>query len=153
MEFTISKKAKNFTLALMGSGLLLTVIGLGMSMGDHHFKTKLLTNGLINSFYFFGIALGALFFLALQYATETGWYASVKRVIEAVAGFLPYGTGLLAIVLLVITLMDGAHIYQWMEPSTTEPLSEHYDKIIDGKSAYLNKVFFWIRTLIYLSAY
>lgn len=153
MEFTISKKAKNFTLALMGSGLLLTVIGLGMSMGDHHFKTKLLTNGLINSFYFFGIALGALFFLALQYATETGWYASVKRVIEAVAGFLPYGTGLLAIVLLIITLMDGAHIYQWMNPLTTDPLSDHYDKIIEGKSAYLNKIFFWIRTVIYLAAY
>jgi hypothetical protein len=153
MEFTLSKKAKNLTLALMGSGLLLTVIGLVMSMGDHHFKTRLLTNGLINSFYFFGIALGALFFLALQYATETGWYASVKRIIEAVAGFLPYGAGLLAIVLIVITLMDGAHIYQWMDPSTTDPASHHYDKIIDGKSAYLNKVFFWIRTVVYLTVY
>ena len=153
MEFTVSKKAKNLTLALMGSGLLLTVIGLVMSMGDHHFKTRLLTNGLINSFYFFGIALGALFFLALQYATETGWYASVKRIIEAVAGFLPYGAGLLAVVLIVITLMDGAHIYQWMDPSTTDPSSHHYDKIIDGKSAYLNKVFFWIRTVVYLAVY
>jgi type IV secretory pathway VirB2 component (pilin) len=62
------------------------------------------------------MGLGALFFLALAYATETGWYASVKRIIEAVAGYLPYGMGLMGLVLLIITLMDGAHVYQWMDP-------------------------------------
>ena len=56
------------------------------------------------------MGLGALFFLALAYATETGWYASVKRIIEAVAGYLPYGMGLMGLVLLIITFMDGARI-------------------------------------------
>ena len=103
MEFSISKKAKTVTTALMGVGLLFTAIGIFTSMSDHHFATRLLVNGLVNSFFFFALGLGALFFLALQYATETGWYASVKRIIEAVAGFLPYGMGLLALTLLTIT--------------------------------------------------
>jgi hypothetical protein len=153
MEFSISKKAKTLTMTLMGVGVLFTAIGVFTSMSDHHFATRLLANGLVNSFFFFALGLGALFFLALQYATETGWYASVKRIIEAVAGFLPYGMGLLAVTLLIITLKDGAHIYGWMDPASVDPKSHHYDEIIAGKSAYLNKGFFWIRTLVYMGTY
>ena len=148
MEFQINKKAKNLVLGLIATGLLLSFIGVFMGIGDEHFKTRLLTNGLINGFFFFALGLGALFFLALAYATETGWYASVKRVIEAVAGFLPTGMAFFAFVLLLITFMDGAHIYIWMDPETVAN-----DQIIQGKSAYLNKPFFWIRTLIYFAVY
>ncbi|MFN5030640.1 MAG: quinol:cytochrome C oxidoreductase [Flavobacteriia bacterium] len=153
MEFSISNNAKRLTLILIGAGTLLTLVGLFTTMGDHHFKTRLLANGLINGFFFFALGLGALFFLALQYATETGWYASVKRVIEAVAGFLPYGMGILGLVLLTLTFMDGAHIYSWMDPEMTNPKSHHYDEIIAGKAPYLNKLFFWIRTLAYFGVY
>ena len=147
MEFQITKKARNLTMILMGAGLLLTIIGLALGIGDDHFSTRLMANGLIDGFFFFSLGLGALFFLALQYATETGWYASIKRVIEAVAGFLPYGIGILGLVLLTITFMHGAHIYIWMDPEMTDPASHHYDKIIEGKSAYLNPIFFWIITI------
>lgn len=148
MEFQINAKAKRLVYALIGIGLLLTILGIATGMGDHHFKTRLLTNGLINGFFFFALGLGALFFLALQYATETGWYASVKRVIEAVAGFLPYGMGFFGLVLLTITLMDGAHIYIWMDSEVVK-----HDEIIQGKSAYLNPLFFWIRTAVYFTTY
>jgi len=153
MEFTIPARAKKITLSLIVVGAALAIIGVATSMDDHHFMTRLLTNGLINAFFFFAIALGALFFLALQYATETGWYASVKRVIEGIAGVLPYGMGLLGVILLTITIMDGAHIYIWMDPETTNPASHHYDEIIEGKAPYLNKIFFWIRTLVYFATY
>ena len=148
MEFTITKKAKSVTMLLIAVGLLLTIIGVVMGMKDDHFLTRLLSNGLINGFFFFALGLGALFFLSLQYATETGWYASVKRVIEAVAGYLPYGIGLFGLVLLIITFMDGAHIYIWMDPETVAN-----DEIIKEKSAYLNIPFFWIRTLVYFACY
>lgn len=153
MEFSTPNKAKKITLSLIIFGSALAGVGIITGMSDHHFLTRILTNGLINAFFFFAIALGALFFLALQYATETGWYASVKRVIEGVAGFLPYGMGLLGVILLVITFLDGAHIYTWMDPETTNPASHHYDSIIEGKSPYLNKIFFWIRTIAYLATY
>ena len=153
MEFTIPTRAKKITLSLILIGVALAVIGVATGFDDHQFTTRLLTNGLINAFFFFAIALGALFFLALQYANETGWYASVKRVIEGIAGVLPYGMGFLALILLIITFLDGAHIYVWMDPETTNPASHHYDAIIEGKKPYLNKVFFWIRTIVYLVTY
>ena len=148
MEFQITQKAKRNIYLLLGIGLVLTLIGVVTGMDSHHFATRLLTNGLIDTFFFFAMGLGALFFLALAYATETGWYASVKRIIEAVAGYLPYGMGLMGLVLLIITLMDGAHVYQWMDPEVVA-----HDDIIKGKTAYLNPIFFWIRTLIYFAVY
>jgi hypothetical protein len=148
MEFKITKAAKNTILYVVLAGLLLLITGLVLGYKDPHFVTRLLTNGLINGFFFFALGLGALFFLALNYATESGWYASVKRVIEAVAGFLPYGMGLLGLFLLIITLLDGAHIYIWMDNEVVK-----HDEIIQGKTAYLNVWFFWIRTLIYFITY
>lgn len=153
MEFKIANKAKVLTLTLMIIGVLFTGIGILMNMGDAHFSQRFLANGLINSFFFFGIGLGALFFLALQYATETGWYAAVKRVIEAVAGWVPYGIGFMVLILGVISAMKGAHIYLWMDPDFTTEGNHHYDEIIVGKSAYLNYAFFWIRTVVYLATY
>jgi hypothetical protein len=151
MEFKITKNANLLTIILMAVGLLFTGIGVALEMGHdhgHHLSQRLTGNLLINSFFFFAIGLGALFFLALQYATETGWYASIKRVIEAIAGFLPIGVALLALTLLIITLLDGAHIYIWMDQDVV-----NHDEIIKGKSSYLNKTFFWIRTIVYLGTY
>ncbi len=135
----------------MSVGVLFTVIGI-FTLGENALQ-RFMANSLINSFFFFSIGLGALFFLALQYATETGWYASVKRIIEAVAGFLPYGIGLMLITLITLTLTHGAHIYTWMDPETYTEGSHHYDAIIDGKRAYLNELFFWIRTIAYMGVY
>lgn len=151
MEFVVSSKAKKVTVVLMGIGIICTLLGVYFAMQDHHghfFQTRVLGNVLVNSFFFFAIGLGALFFLTLQYATETGWYASIKRVIEGVAGFLPYGVGLLLLILLAITLTDGGGIYPWMDSKVVA-----HDKIIEGKSFYLNKGFFWLRTVVYLAVY
>ncbi|NBO50018.1 MAG: quinol:cytochrome C oxidoreductase [Chitinophagia bacterium] len=132
-------------------GLLFTGIGIAVEAGHdhgHHLGTRLAGNLLIDSFFFFGIGLGSLFFLALQYATETGWYATVKRVIEAVAGYLPVGIILMTVTLLYITLADGAHLYLWMD---AKKVAE--DELMQGKSVYLNKGFFWVRTVVYFATY
>lgn len=151
MEFKITKNANLFTIVLMVVGLLFTGVGIALEMGHdegHHLSQRLAGNLLINSFFFFGIGLGSLFFLALKYATETAWYVSIKRVIEALIGFLPYGIGLMIITLLFITLNDGAHLYIWMDQDVV-----NNDEIIQGKAAYLNKTFFWIRTIVYFGVY
>ena len=148
MEFKIANKAKVFTMSLIVIGALFTAIGVALHIGDSNFTQRIIASGLVDSYFFFSIGLGALFFLALQYATETGWYAAVKRVIEAVAGFIPYGIAMMVLVLFALTITDGAHIYTWMDPEVVK-----HDELIQGKADYLNKIFFWIRTVVYLVTY
>jgi len=153
MEFKVSSKSNMLSYGLIAVGLLSLIIGLIVHGSDDQFVSRLMGGLLSNSYFYFCIGLGALFFLALNYATESGWYAYIKRPIEAVALFLPYGTGILAIVLLVITALDGAHVYGWMDSDLLKEGSHHYDPILDAKSFYLNKTFFWIRTAVYLATY
>ncbi|NDB33995.1 MAG: hypothetical protein EB023_01310, partial [Flavobacteriia bacterium] len=79
-NFQMSAKARNVAFGLMGAGTVLALIGIISGAGEEHFLTRLMTNGIINGFFFFAIGLGALFFLALNYAVEAGWYVVVKRV-------------------------------------------------------------------------
>jgi len=148
MDFKVTKKENIFTLTLIVIGVLFTAIGIATHAGDDNFITRFLANSLINSLFFFGIGLGALFFLALQYATETGWYVAVKRVMEALTGYIPYGIAFLVLVFIALTITDGAHIYTWMDPEVVA-----HDSIIQMKSSYLNKGFFWVRTIVYLGIY
>lgn len=148
MEFRISKNAKTLTFVLIVAGAVLTGIGAAMSAKSDHFLTQFLVSALTSSFFYFSIALGALFFLALNYAVEAGWYASLKRVIESVSSFLPVGILFMLAVLGVITAMHGAHIYIWMDEDVVA-----HDELIQGKQAYLNIPFFWIRTIVYMAVF
>jgi hypothetical protein len=153
MEFKVSSKAKSLTVVLMLLGVIGICLGVWVEFTEshqngEHFQTRFLGNLLVDSFFFFAIGLGALYFLALQYATETGWYASVKRIIEGVAGYLPYGIALMLVTLLTLSLMKGGGIYVWMDQAHVE-----HDPILVKKSAYLNQGFFWIRTLVYMAVY
>ncbi|MBB79080.1 MAG: quinol:cytochrome C oxidoreductase [Crocinitomicaceae bacterium] len=148
MEFKITNKANKFTLILISIGLIFTLLGIILVWGDSNRTQRILASSLINSFFFFSIGLGALFYLALAYATESGWYALIKRVIEGIAGYIPYGIGFMVLTLFVITINDGSHLYTWMDPEVVA-----HDEIIKGKSFYLNKLFFWIRTIAYLGVY
>ncbi len=158
MEFQISAKAKKTTFALIAIGIVALIAGIVVESGSEQFKTKLFSNLLIDGFYFLGISLGAMFFLALQYATETGWSVAIKRIVEAVASYVVVGAGVLLLVFLAITFMDGGytevdghhlgHIYSWMDPEIV-----HHDAIIANKAPFLTKPFFWVVTVIYLATY
>ena len=127
----------------MGVGVLSLVGGF---ISDSHRAWPTLLH---NAFFFMAIGLGALFFMAVQYAAEAGWSATVKRPMEAVASYLPYGAAIFGVVV-ILSALHVNHIYHWADPHVTDPSSEHYDSIIAGKSAFLNPVFYIIRTVVYL---
>ena len=101
---------------------------------------------------FLGIGLGALFFYALQNATETAWSVLVKRVYEGIFSYLPIGALVLVLVLAAGTF-GAHHIYHWMDDSLYVKDGPNYDAIMDGKRAFLNQPFFWIRSLVYLATF
>ncbi len=104
---------------------------------------------LFNNYFFMGISLFAVFFVALQHVAEAGWSTIFKRIPEAIMSFLPI-TGLIMLVIAVAAALHLNHIYHWMEPGIMDPNAPNYDKIIAGKEAYLNIPFFLIRSFIYV---
>ena len=103
LNFTFPSKAKMASFILMAIGLVCII---AMFMMDHnedpeYHNNRAWSNIFAGSFFFMAIALAAAFFLGLQYAAEAAWATSIKRVIEAVTSYLPYG---LAFMLLLFIL-------------------------------------------------
>ena len=142
-NYTFSDKSKKLTFFLMGIG----VLALAYGFIAHIEGQRIWANLLVNSFFFMAIGLGATFFIALQYATEAAWGTVMKRVFEAVSTYLPIG-GLFMLIVLIAGGLHFHHLYEWMDPKAVEE-----DKIIAGKSGYLNLPFFFLRTFIYLGVW
>lgn len=106
----------------------------------------------IASFFFFMIALGTLAFYAIQHASQAGWSPVLFRVMEGITAYLPIAS-VIIIVLLLLSTFHMNHLFHWMDPDLVNPESDHYDKLIDGKSGWLNTKGFIIRAFIYLLGY
>ncbi len=182
MNFEFPAKAKTLTFVLMAIGLVAMIWGFFLDgnvhdhvegVEQHVDHQRWWANILINGFFFFGIAVAALFFFALQYAAEVAWSAQLVRLFQAIYSFLPIAGAVIVIVILV-GQFHGHHIYHWMDDSLYHEamivdgdninydveLSDagavanpNYDPIIANKKAYLNMPFFWVRTIAYLAVF
>lgn len=170
MEFKFTGKLKTLTFVLMAIGVLALVVGFVFDPSHGH--QRWWSNLLINGFFFLAIALGALFFYALQYAAEVGWSVQLKRIFESMFAFIPIG-GLVIVFILLAGYMHKHHLYHWMDNSlyheyiieTGEDVAyvdtmeagavtnPNYDEIISNKGAYFAPAFFWARTIVYLATF
>src|SRR5687767_8546053 len=152
LNFTVPSKAKLFSFALMGIGLISIILMFIMDKENHeehyHAGTRAWSNLFAGSFFFMALALAAAFFLGLQYAAEAGWSTTIKRVIEAVTMYLPWGLSFM-LLLFILGQFHVHHIYHWMAEGIATPGHENYDNVIAGKIGYFG-VFWWVRTILYM---
>src|ERR671913_2180351 len=94
---------------------------------------------LVSFLFFLSLALGALFFVLIQYATQGGWGIVLRRIGETIFATLPVMAALFLPV--VLGLRD---LYSWSVPGAAE-----HDALLRWKSPYLNVPFFLIRATIY----
>lgn len=134
----------------MGIGVI--AIAYGFYYDASHHGHRMWPNLLLSNFFFLAVALGATFFLAVQYVAEAGWATGLKRVMMGMGQHLVVGGGIMILILLV-SVMHGNHLYHWMADGIMDPNSEHYDSIIAGKKAFLNPAFFVIRGILYLAGW
>lgn len=99
---------------------------------------------LVSYFFFTCMALGGLFFAAIQHVAAAGWSVNIRRLSESFAAFLP----LVLILGLPIVLFAGKDLYLWLDPEVVS-----HDKILKGKEGYLNQVFFAIRFVLFAGAW
>ena len=119
--------------------IALGVICLGLTfMNDDMYHTRFWTNFLHNSVFFTGIAFISLFIYSAFMTAYSGWHTVVKRIWEAYSLYMAVGLVLMGIIALGVWL-HWHHLYHWAADGISDPNSEHYDKIIAGKSSFLNK--------------
>ena len=135
--FIIPKKARMVALLFIALGVLALVLGFING------STRTWSVILINNFYFLSLALGALFFISIQYVTESGWSTMFKRIPEAMTFYTP-----IAFVIMLTMYAGIQEIYEWAEPGIIEK-----DALIAHKSPYLNKPFFYLRLIVFFVAW
>ncbi|MDB5021329.1 MAG: hypothetical protein JWQ28_2456 [Pedobacter sp.] len=147
-QFEFTGKVK--TLSIVAIVIGLAAIGYGFS--DHELHERTFANLLLMAYYFATVCMSGAFFLAIQFVAQAGWSAAILRVPQAMAKTLP-------IAALILLIVVGAGLYthnlyhHWNAEGLTDPSSPNYDKIIDGKSSFLNVPFFMFREVLFLGVY
>lgn len=137
-KFAITSTAKLAMTAMAGAGAALLVLGfiLDRERAWHAY--------LVSFFYFTCLAMGGLFFTAIQHVASAGWSVNVRRLAESLTAFIP----LIFLLGLPIAVFAGKDLYLWLN---TEVVAK--DVILQGKAAYLNKAFFIIRFVLFAGAW
>ena len=94
---------------------------------------------LVSFLFFLSLALGALFFVLIQYAAQGGWGIVLRRIGEVTFGTIP----VMAVLFLplVLGLQD---LFEWAVPGAAE-----HDALLQWKAPYLNVPFFLVRAALY----
>ena len=98
---------------------------------------------LVSFLFFLSLALGALFFVLIQYASQGGWGIVVRRIGETTFATLPVMAALF--LPLLLGLRD---LYSWSIPGAAE-----HDALLHWKEPFLNVPFFLIRAAIYFGCW
>lgn len=156
-KYQITEGNKKWAFGLMIVGLILAVIGYftyhphieGLSEHDlHHLSMKrLLSNLLVNGYFFFIISICAVAFIAISQLANAGWYVAIRRIPEAMSEYTLIGGP----ILLLIIILGLPVLYHWAHDGIMTEGSSNFDEILASKSWYLNKSFFYVRLILFMS--
>ncbi|MFT5750838.1 MAG: hypothetical protein ACI828_000616 [Flavobacteriales bacterium] len=116
----------------------------------HQYENKPWSAIYIAAFFFFMISLACLAFYAIQYAAQAGWSPLLLRVMEGITGYLPWGSGIMFVLLFGSGVLHWNHLFHWMDSDLLVEGGEKYDALIAGKSSYLNVTWLLIRAAIFI---
>jgi hypothetical protein len=165
-------------LFMAGVGIVLALV---LGAYTSHFGIRRFYFSYLVAFCFFlTIALGALFFVMMQFLSRAGWAVGARRTAENIAGTIPF-LGLMAIPIWIVVSMENGQLYRWdlplsaAAPGATAPDAEappslnqpgadwapvatpdhplQLDATTLKKRAWLNPTWFIIRQIIYFSVW
>ncbi len=132
--FEVSSGAKTAFLVLAAVGVAAFAFGLTSD------PKRAWASLIHNHFYFMSLALGGVFFAAIQWLTGAMWSAPVRRISESFTSYLPF-----ALVTFIVVLLGLKHIYVWTDEARVKA-----DIVLSGKASYLSIGFFSIRNILAL---
>ncbi|MFK7817194.1 MAG: quinol:cytochrome C oxidoreductase [Planctomycetaceae bacterium] len=138
---------KHLSVSLTTIGIASVIASLGLAFSTEVGPRRLSHAWLLNGWFTLSISLGSLFFIAIQHLVRAGWSVTVRRVAEVLGASI--GAPLLLMVPLLALLIFGhSDLFPWNDSEVVAA-----DKILKGKSAYLNAPFFIVRAVVYATAW
>jgi hypothetical protein len=141
-QFQVTSRFKTWSLALMAVGVVAILVGYFMygTSNDEEVNARFWGTMLQNSVYFLLVVNAAMFFICATTLAMGGWQMAFRRVSEAISvAVIPLGL-IAFVILMALVFGHKHHIYHWLTP--------HGDKILEGKSAFLNPTFFTVWTVL-----
>ncbi len=140
LEFPSDSKIPKIAFGLGAAGLLTSL--LAYVLGDNH--DQFFFSYLVSFTFFTGIALSSLIMVMFHHITKSSWGTVVRRIPEV------FASNIWVWAIFFIPVLFGIHnLYHWSHPELVDPTNAAYDKILGGKSSYLNVNFFIIRQVLY----
>jgi len=100
------------------------------------------SNILVNTYFFTGIGIFGIFFVAANTLGYSGWIAVVKRVLLSLSGFVKLG-GLLTLLIILGMFTHQHNLYNhWFD-------KHHYAELANTKQFFLNPIFWTARIVVY----
>src|SRR3989338_7398669 len=104
-SFSFSKRLERVCYALVFLGAF------GMILGLLWHPERAWANFLLNGFYTLTLSLSGVLFAAIQYVSNSRWSEVLRRIPEAMMGYLPVGG-----VLLLLLFFSIHSLYHWADP-------------------------------------
>ncbi|MFA5418044.1 MAG: hypothetical protein WC341_06255 [Bacteroidales bacterium] len=130
----LSGKFKMIMYVMIALGVISVIAGFYTENG-----TRAWANLLLNNYYFLSVAMGALFWMAIQAVTQSGWSAAYLRIPQAMSNYL-----IVSFVLFAFMFFGLHDLYHWSHADavSADPLLQH-------KEPYLNIPFFALRYILF----
>jgi hypothetical protein len=150
-SFELPGSYKKWTWGLIGVGVIALLWGVIMyhpfgavGKGDHPEEaTRFWAVLLQNSVYWLLLVNASMFFIGVTTLAMGGWQVALRRVPEAISSVVPV-LGIIALLILMAIVWGGRDdIYMWVNKDTVAG-----DKILRGKSGFLNPVFFSVFSVV-----
>ena len=97
--------------------------------------------------FFMLISMGVLAFYAIQQVAQAGWSPVLFRVMQGITAYLPVGS-VLFLIFLLLSGFHFNHLFPWLDPEVVA-----HDKLIQNKAGYLNFPFWIVRALVFLTGW
>jgi len=130
--------ARRYRTPLLTAGVILFA---GSIAGGFFSPNDFFRSYLLGYLFWFGLTLGSLALVMLQYLTGGAWGVVTRRTLESATRTLP------VFALLFIPILFGMHsLYEWDDPTLV-----HREPVLEHRSAYMNPAFFVVRVIIYFA--
>ncbi len=149
-QFTLPASYKKWTWGFLIIGLLALIYGFiafnpfaHAVHGENVNSTRFWAVLLQNSVYWLLTVNASMFFICVTTMAMGGWQITLRRVPEAISSVVPILGIITFVILLAIVLGHRTDIYHWLDADAVAN-----DKILKGKSGFLNPAFFLITSAV-----